>query len=165
MPKIVSDNQINVLQKSQMIWSKIKTTQESGSNSDLFMFLLELYGVRIFQQEIINACLATKTEFLISPYFATSQLVYLFKSKYVTAVSGSLMCLFYENAPQLNQVIVGINLQSGIFQFVEKDDLLNMFSPNRQISQVLDLFLVYGSLYNMTIASDTSGPAFAETVS
>lgn len=79
IPKIVSDNQINVLQKSQMIWATLKQTQESGTNSDLFMFLVEQYGVRIFHQEIINACKASNSEFLVAPYFSTPQLVYLFK--------------------------------------------------------------------------------------
>ena len=109
MPKTVSEYQINVVQKSQMVWSRIKHSRESGSNADLFMFLLETYGSRIFHQEIINACLATKTEFLVAPYFATPQLVYLFREKYVSAVCGSMMCLFYESMSQLNQVIVGID--------------------------------------------------------
>lgn len=51
-----------------------------------------------------------------------------------------------------------------MFRFIERDDLLNMFSPKRQVAQVLDLFLLFGSLYNYTITEDTSGKAFAETV-
>lgn len=48
MPKLVSDNQENVLVKSHNVWSKIRESRESGSNSDIFMFLLETYGTRIF---------------------------------------------------------------------------------------------------------------------
>lgn len=51
----------------------------------------------------------------------------------VSAVSGSLMCLFYDSVPSLTQIIVGLDIQSGIFEFIERDDLLNMFSPTRQI--------------------------------
>lgn len=85
-----------------MVWNNLKTTQEKGNNSDLFMFLLENYGVRIFYQEVVNACHAMGTEFLVAPYFSTPQIVYSFKQKHVHAACGSMMCLLYESVSELS---------------------------------------------------------------
>ena len=57
MPKYVSDRQNNsILQKSHIIWDKLKVSQENGNNQDLFMSLLENYGSRCFLTEMMNAC-------------------------------------------------------------------------------------------------------------
>jgi hypothetical protein len=81
----------------------------------------------------------------------------------VHGVSGSVMCLLYECVGTLNQVIVDFDLEYGIFSFVDREDLMNVFSPNKQVSQIADFFLVYGSLYGLTVVNDPSPQSFAKT--
>ena len=138
------------------------------------MDLLNAYGSRCFMSEVINACLNTKTEFFVAPYQATSQLVYFFQEKMVSCVAGSLMSLLYEEKKQsqskdpmqLNQVIVELDTENGLFKFVELSDLLTAFAPRtKQKHEVIDLLLSYGALFDFSIVANPSLEAFAHTVS
>jgi hypothetical protein len=77
-PLLVTEWQHTVLEKAQEVWQLLADTQASGSNSQLFMALLEHYGPRLYLQEIMNACNQTSTEYFIAPYQATPQLAYFF---------------------------------------------------------------------------------------
>lgn len=127
------------------------------------MCLIENYGARCFLSELVNSCLQTNTEFMIAPYAATHQLVYLFKEQLVHCVCGSVLTLLNENLPNLNQVIVDFEFESGIFQFVEREDLLTVFSPKKDISTILDLFLSFGALYGLQATDDCSPTGFAKS--
>jgi hypothetical protein len=132
MPKFVSDRQLNVLQKSLKIWDMLQQTQEQGSNENLFMQLLDTYGARCFLNEVVNACVETQTEYFIAPYHSTPQLVHFFREKMVHCVAGSLMTLLYESEDHINQVIVDFDLEGAYFSFVDREDLMTVFSPNKQ---------------------------------
>jgi hypothetical protein len=98
------------------------------------MCLLEKYGSRLFLHEIMNACAQTNTEFFVAPYLATPQIVYLFKEQMVHSVAGSVMCLLFDSAPSLNQVIIDFDFENGFFSYVDQDDILTAFSPNKSLS-------------------------------
>ena len=77
------------------------------------------------------------------------------------------MSVLYDDKKEslrLDQVIVEIDAQNGLFKFVELNDILTAFSPKKDKHEVIDLMLTYGALYNFSIVVDTSINAFANTV-
>ena len=165
LPKFVNDKQTNILEKSKNTWELLNLTTQGGSNDQLFMSLLETYGPRCFLTEVMNACLETKTDFFIAPYYSTPQLVHFFKEQMVSCVMGSVMCLLYENINSLTQVVVDFDQEQGFFQFVDKQDILSTFSPNQQLTTIIDLFIAFGSLYGLSVLTEEpSTKSFAEAV-
>lgn len=55
--------------------------------------------------------------------------MHFFREQTVHAIMGSLMCLLYDAADNLAQVIVDFDLENGSFSFVDREDLLTTFSP------------------------------------
>ena len=124
MPKFVSDHQHNILVKA------IHTWQRMSCSNELFNDLMDTYnGSRCFMTEIVNAALETKTDYFVSPYFSSPQMVYFFRQGVVQVCAGSLSCLCFEaprvdkDLPDLTQIIVDFDLEEGSFSFVDKDDL------------------------------------------
>jgi hypothetical protein len=99
-------------------------------SNELFNDLMDTYnGSRCFMTEIVNAALETKTDYFVSPYFSSPQMVYFFRQGVVQVCAGSLSCLCFEapredkDLPDLTQIIVDFDLEEGSFSFVDKDDL------------------------------------------
>jgi len=125
------------------------------------MSLLETYSSRLFMNELINACFETNTEYIIAPYQATPQIVYLFKHGLVNAICGSSMCLLQTNDHSLDQVIIDFDLENGLFSFITKSDLESLSPQHKKLDNLIDLFLVFGALYGITVIENTSNSLFA----
>ena len=156
VPKLLSEKQQNILQKSWVVWDQL--TSDEQNNEQLFLKIIETYGSRCYMSEVINAAMKTNTKFFVAPYFATPQIVHFFKSKMVQAVIGSLSCMFCEFEPldsqnsqdpeELTQVITSLDLENGSFNFVDKHDTMATFSfpgkPSEQAEAINDLFIIFG---------------------
>ena len=95
--------------------------------------------------EVINAALKTNTEFFVSPYFSTPQIVSFYRSKLVHACVGSVQSLLYTS--DLSQIITGFNIETGTFQFVDKQEMLEKLGVDKE--KVGDLFVLIGSMYGV----------------
>lgn len=153
-----------MLNKSKNIWQSLQFAQAEGSNEELFMNLLETYGSRCFLSEVVNACLETSTGFFVAPYMASPQLVHFFREQQVHCVMGSAMCLLYSSSDSLKQVVVDFDFERASFSFVDQEDLMSTFSPKQNHDQLIDLFIVHGALYGLSIVQDVTPESFAKTV-
>ena len=77
---------------------------------------------------------------------------------------GSLMCLLYDTSNNLTQVIVDFDIENGSFSFVDREDLLTTFSPNKNRQELIDLFICFGALYGLSVVKDPSPLQFASVV-
>jgi len=82
----------------------------------------------------------------------------------VHAIMGSLMCLLYDTSNNLTQVIVDFDIENGSFSFVDREDLLTTFSPNKNRQELIDLFICFGALYGLSVVKDPSPLQFASVV-
>lgn len=113
---VVSRNE--ALLKSERIWNAAK---EADAAKSVFAKIVEEYGSRFYQEEIINATKKVKNcSFFIAPYHASAQLVQFFAEEMVHVVFGSTMLLCYE---QITQAVVDFDIVQGTFTFVDRTDL------------------------------------------
>ena len=93
-PACVS-SEIRTLEKSLNVWKEL--ANGSISSADLFKRILDQYGSRFYDQEIINATKQVEgASFFVAPYLASQQLTYFLKAKLVHSIVGSPNLLSFE---------------------------------------------------------------------
>jgi len=107
----------------------------------LFRKILDEYGSRFYQEEIIKATKAVENcSFFIAPYSACAQLVQFQLDKLVNVVFGSAKLLCFD---KIDQAIVDFDINKGTFTFIDRKDL------DKNIEDLANYFVMAGGVHNV----------------
>jgi hypothetical protein len=170
-PKFISEKEMTPVQKAAALWAK--ASAETCGKEVLQNEILSCFR-NAYRQEVLSAARKTGTDFMVAPYASAPQLVYLYLRQIVNCCAGSLMCLLYNvaeapddedseervQADPLTQVITGINLLTGTFDWIDKEDMMAVVDKQAEGSldedTLAQVFAALGALYGVSLLEDNN---------
>lgn len=125
-------------------WTRLHSKQANfngnhfGFTGDTFRFNIDPLPINPMMNDLVKVFIECGVDYIISPYDASFQLSYLYRSGVIDCIYGSTDILL----TSIDKFILGMEFQSKDFRFVDKQRVLNELNLSER--QFIDLSIMVG---------------------